>query len=99
MVKSYHLCIRFEQKPFNSSAFQNAELDRVVAKLTGPLPQAEQLKLWKEYQQILANEQPRTFLYYYDELEGFNKRVGNVRLSLLATLGNMYDWKVKSSDK
>ncbi|WP_164927028.1 peptide-binding protein [Chlorobaculum tepidum] len=84
----------FEKKPFNSSAFQNAELDRVVARLTGPLPQTEQAKLWKEYQQILANEQPRTFLYYYDELEGFNKRVENVNLSLLATLGNMYEWKV-----
>lgn len=88
----------FEKKPFNSSAFQNAELDRVVAKLTGPLPKAEQLKLWKEYQQILANEQPRTFLYYYDELEGFSPRVQNVKLSLLYTLGNMYDWKVKSVD-
>jgi peptide/nickel transport system substrate-binding protein len=84
----------FEKKPFNSSAFQNARLDKVVSQLTGPLPKTEQLKLWKEYQQILANEQPRTFLYYYDELEGFNKRVENVRLSLLATLGNMYDWKV-----
>jgi peptide/nickel transport system substrate-binding protein len=88
----------FEKKPFNSSAFQNTDLDRVVAKLTGPLPQAEQAKLWKEYQQILANEQPRTFLYYYAELEGFNERVKNVKLSLLATLGNMYDWKVKSVD-
>jgi len=85
----------FEKKPFNSSAFQNADLDRVVARLTGPLPQAEQAKLWKEYQRILSNEQPRTFLYYYDELEGFNKRIKNVRLSLLATLGNMYEWKVE----
>ncbi len=86
----------FEKKPFNSSAFQNTELDRVVAKLTGPLPKAEQLKLWKKYQQILAKEQPRTFLYYYDELEGFNPRVQNVKLSLLYTLGNMYDWNVKN---
>jgi peptide/nickel transport system substrate-binding protein len=84
----------FEKKPFNSSAFQNADLDRIVARLTGPLPQAEQSKLWKEYQRILSNEQPRTFLYYYDELEGFNKRVKNVKLSLLATLGNMYECEV-----
>jgi peptide/nickel transport system substrate-binding protein len=61
--------------------------------------QSEQLKLWKQYQQILTNEQPRTFLYYYDELEGLNERVKNVRLRLLATFGNMYDWKVKGSEK
>ena len=88
----------FEKKPFNSSALQKPDLDRVVAKLTGPLPPVEQAKLWKEYQQILANEQPRTFLYYYSELEGFNERVKNVKLSLLATLGNMYEWTVKSVD-
>jgi peptide/nickel transport system substrate-binding protein len=87
----------FEKKPFNSSAFQNAQLDKVVSKLTGPLPEAEQKKLWQEYQRILSNEQPRTFLYYYNELEGFNRRVKNVRLSLLATLGNMYDWKVEKN--
>ena len=85
----------FEKKPFNSSAFQNPDLDLIVAKLTGPLPPAEQAKLWKEYQRILTEEQPRTFLYYYSELEGFNERVKNVKLSLLATLGNMYEWKVE----
>ncbi|WP_167599340.1 peptide-binding protein [Chlorobaculum sp. 24CR] len=89
----------FEKKPFNSSAFQNAQLDKVVSQLTGPLPEAEQKKLWQEYQRILVEEQPRTFLYYYSELEGFNKRVRNVRLSLLATLGNMYEWKVGKSEK
>lgn len=62
-------------------------------------PQSEQIKLRKQYQQILANEQPRTFLYYYDELEGFNPRVQNVKLSRLYTLGNMYDWKVKNGGK
>ena len=88
----------FEKKPFNSSAFQNAQLDKVVSQLTGPLPETEQKKLWKEYQRILSNEQPRTFLYYYDEFQGFNKRVRNARLTLLATLGNMYEWKMKSVD-
>jgi peptide/nickel transport system substrate-binding protein len=86
----------FEKKPFNSCAFQNRQLDEVVSKLTGPLPQSEQTKLWKEYQQILSDEQPRTFLYYYDELEGFSDRLKSIKVSLLATLGNLYEWKVKS---
>lgn len=76
---------------------KSGRLDKVVSQLTGTLPKTEQAKLWKEYQRILAEEQPRTFLYYYDELEGFNKRVKNVRLSLLATLGNMYEWKTEKN--
>ncbi len=87
----------FEKKPFNSCAFQNARLDEVVSKLTGPLPETERRLLWKEYQQILSREQPRTFLYYYDELEGFSKRLTNVRVTLLATMGNLYDWKVENN--
>jgi peptide/nickel transport system substrate-binding protein len=84
----------FARKPFNSSAFQNARLDGVVSRLTGPLPKEEEAGLWKTYQQILHEEQPRTFLYYYDELEGFSPRLKNVRLSLLATLGNMDEWTI-----
>jgi peptide/nickel transport system substrate-binding protein len=84
----------FQNRPFNSSAFQNARLDSVVAELTGPLPKERQASAWKIYQQILHEEQPRTFLYYYDELEGFNRRLREVRPSMFATLANLYEWKV-----
>ncbi len=85
----------FANRPFNSSAFRNAELDRVIAELSGPLDGTRQATLWKTYQQILNDEQPRTFLYYYDELEGFGGRMKNVEVNLLSTLYNVYDWKLK----
>jgi peptide/nickel transport system substrate-binding protein len=84
----------FAQRPFNSSAFQNAQLDTVIEELGKPLDSARETALWKTYQQILHEEQPRTFLYYYDELEGFNSRIGNVEVNLLSTLYNTYDWKL-----
>jgi len=87
----------FAKRPFNSSAFQNARLDSVVQELTGPLRKERELELWKNYQQILHDEQPRTFLYYYDELEGFNRRLGDVRPNMFATLANLYEWKVKNN--
>lgn len=83
----------FENRPFNSSAFRHAELDRVIDRLSTPLPEKENLALWNKYQKILHDEQPRTFLYYYDELEGFNSRVKNVRVNLLSTLYNAYEWE------
>ena len=85
----------FEKKPFNSSAFQSTRLDDLVKELTGPLPKDREAALWKSYQQILHEEQPRTFLYYYDELEGFNRRVRDVRPTMFSTLGNLFDWKVE----
>ncbi len=84
----------FAKRPFNSSAFRNSRLDEVVSGLTGPLPKEREAALWKSYQRILHEEQPRTFLYYYDELEGFNRRLRNVEPSMFATLANLYDWIV-----
>ncbi|NTV03130.1 MAG: ABC transporter substrate-binding protein [Chlorobiaceae bacterium] len=84
----------FARRPFNSSAFQNRLLDEVVSELTAPLPKEREAALWKSYQRILHEEQPRTFLYYYDELEGFNRRLRNVEPSMFATLANLYDWTV-----
>jgi peptide/nickel transport system substrate-binding protein len=85
----------FANRPFNSSAFQDERLDAVIDKLGKPLPKQEELSLWKAYQQILHDQQPRTFLYYYDELEGFHKRIGNVEVNLLSALYNTYDWKLE----
>ncbi|EAT58212.1 peptide ABC transporter, periplasmic peptide-binding protein, putative, partial [Chlorobium ferrooxidans DSM 13031] len=85
----------FVKRPFNSSAFQNGRLDTVIDELSRPLPKEREVALWKEYQKILHEEQPRSFLYYYDELEGFNKRIRNSDVNLISTLYNVYDWSVK----
>ncbi len=85
----------FARRPFNSAAFQNKELDTIIAELSRPLPPERSLVLWKSYQKILHDEQPRSFLYYYDELEGFNRRVKNTNVNLLSTLYNAYEWSVQ----
>ena len=85
----------FARRPFNSSAFQNKELDTIIAELSSPLPKERSLALWKSYQKILHDEQPRSFLYYYDELEGFNRRIKNSDVNLIATLYNAWEWSVQ----
>ncbi|MEI6846913.1 MAG: ABC transporter substrate-binding protein [Chlorobiaceae bacterium] len=85
----------FTNRPFNSSAFQNSQLDTIIDKLSKPLSKENKLTLWKKYQQILHDEQPRTFLYYYDELEGINNRIRNTDINLISTFYNLYDWKVQ----
>ncbi len=84
----------FAHRPFNSSAFQNQELDSIIADLSRPLPAERSLLLWKSYQKILHDEQPRSFLYYYDELEGVNRRIKNTNINLIATLYNAGEWSI-----
>jgi len=85
----------FAEHPFNSSAFQHQELDTVIAGLSSPLSPERSVALWKKYQKILHDEQPRTFLYYYDELEGFSNRIRNADVNMISTLYNVYDWSIK----
>jgi peptide/nickel transport system substrate-binding protein len=85
----------FAERPFNSSAFQHQELDTIIAELSNPLSSERSVALWKRYQKILHDEQPRTFLYYYDELEGFSSRIQNADVNMISTLYNVYDWGVK----
>ena len=85
----------FAERPFNSSAFQHQELDTIIAALSNPQPNEQRLALWKRYQRILHHEQPRTFLYYYDELEGFSNRIQNANVNLISTLYNVYEWRIK----
>ena len=85
----------FTKHQFNSSAFQNQELDSIIEELNKPLPDERKLVLWKNFQKILHEEQPRTFLYYYDELEGFNRHVKNADVNLISTLYNAFDWSIQ----
>jgi len=85
----------FARRPFNSSAFQNKELDTIIAELSRPLTPERSIALWKSYQKILHDEQPRSFLYYYDELEGFNRRIKKSDVNLLSTLYNAFEWSAE----
>uniref|UniRef100_Q3ATJ8 Peptide ABC transporter, periplasmic peptide-binding protein, putative n=1 Tax=Chlorobium chlorochromatii (strain CaD3) TaxID=340177 RepID=Q3ATJ8_CHLCH len=85
----------FAERPFNSAAFQNRELDEVIAQLSKPNSPTRKRAFWQRYQQILHEEQPRTFLYYYDELEGFNKRIRNAEVNMLSTLYNLHEWQTE----
>lgn len=91
----FQLVIWAEDSPFNSSVFRNERLATVIAELGAPQPPEKELALWREYQAILHDEQPRTFLCYYDEFEGFSARVKNVKVSMLAILFNANEWEVE----
>jgi peptide/nickel transport system substrate-binding protein len=90
----FQLVIWAEDSPFNSSVFRHARFSEVIAELGKPQPPEKEVALWHEYQAIQHDEQPRTFLYYYDEFEGFHSRIKNVKVSMLAILFNAHEWEL-----
>jgi peptide/nickel transport system substrate-binding protein len=92
----FQLVIWAEDSPFNSSVFRHERFSKVIEQLGLPQPPEKEFALWYEYQAIQHEEQPRTFLYYYDEFEGFHSRIKNVKVSMLAILFNAYEWEVEN---
>lgn len=90
----FQLVMWAEDSPFNSSVFRNARFSTVIEELGKPQTPEQELALWQEYQAIQHEEQPRTFLYYYDEFEGFDSRIKNVTVSMLAILFNAHEWEI-----
>ncbi len=91
----FQLVIWAEDSPFNSSVFRHARFSKVIEELGKPQSPERELALWHEYQAIQHEEQPRSFLYYYDEFEGFHSRIKNVKVSMLAVLFNAHEWQVE----
>jgi ABC-type transport system substrate-binding protein len=48
--------------------------------------------LWARYEQVLAEEQPYTFLYFLDRLMGVRDNVQNLVLDARGEWVNVKDW-------
>jgi peptide/nickel transport system substrate-binding protein len=79
-------------EPFALSGTRNEEIDRLLEQLNLATDRSETHALWTAYQQALIDEQPYTFFYFPDRLEGVNRRVRGVVMDARGDWGNIKDW-------
>jgi len=82
-----------ETTPFNFASFQNYELDKLLDKLSGA-DKGEKKIIYYKIQEILADEQPYTFLYWIDNIVAYNKRVKNISADPLGTIKHCWQWQL-----
>ncbi len=78
--------------PYAWSGTHDPTLDSLLAELSMPMSRARARPIWIRYQHVLAQEQPYTFLYFPDRLEGVNRRVENVRMDARGEWLDVKDW-------
>lgn len=78
--------------PYAWSGTENAELDRIMEALATAFDRAEAGRLWSEYERVLSQEQPFTFLYFPDRLDGINRRLQNVEMDARGEWINVREW-------
>jgi peptide/nickel transport system substrate-binding protein len=83
------------QSPFNLVSFQNKRVDEILKGAKRIHKETEYAAAWKEFQVILHNEQPCTFLYWLNGLVVINRRVQGAEIGVLGTLHHAWEWHIE----
>jgi peptide/nickel transport system substrate-binding protein len=62
-------------QPYAWSGTENPEIDRLLEEISRTVDRDRAKEVWAEYQGVLAEEQPYTFFFFPDQLDGINNRV------------------------
>ncbi|MGA9365620.1 MAG: ABC transporter substrate-binding protein [Bacteroidota bacterium] len=84
------------KSPFNLVSFRNKRVDEILKGAKRIQKETEYAAAWKEFQVILYDEQPCTFLYWLNGLVAINRRVRGTEIGVLGTLHHAWEWHVES---
>ncbi len=84
--------------PFNLTGFRNARVDWILAQSRSLTEETDGAPLWKEFQVIVHEEQPCTFLYWSNTIIGVNERVRGTAAGVLGTTHKAWEWSLEGED-
>jgi len=79
---------------FNFSTYQNKEIDGILDSLGFKLTEEKKVALYKKLQRVFYNDEPVTFLYWFDNIITYNKRISEIKISQLGLVKNAWEWQV-----
>ncbi len=86
-------------EPFAWAGTENAILDDLIDRLPLVVDREESIPLWLEYQEAIVEEQPFTFFYFPDRLEGINTRMRDVVMDVRGEWFNIREWWIDPAQR
>ncbi len=80
---------------YNIVSYRNAKADSLLDAARLLVDRREAAPLWREFQKIIAEDCPYTFLFAQERLAAVNQRVGNVKMDVRSGLVNIQAWAKK----
>ena len=87
------------KKELNFIGYQNAEVDRLIIEGRGTFDQEKRKRCYWRIQEILAEEQPYTFLYVPDALPVVSARIRGIEPAPLGISYNFIKWYVPKDEQ
>jgi len=86
-------------RELNFIAFKNAEVDRLLEEGRGTFDKAKRKQAYDRFQEILAEEQPYTFLYVPDSLPVVASRFRGIQPAPAGITYNFIEWYVPKEEQ
>jgi peptide/nickel transport system substrate-binding protein len=91
-------CAAIEAK-YNYTSFCNARADSLMQRALTTLDREAAKPLWVEYQRIIHEEQPYSFLYYLEERVAVNGRVRGVEADARGHMVSVAGWWIPEREQ
>jgi peptide/nickel transport system substrate-binding protein len=84
---------------FGLAAYANPEIDSLIDRTTAMTDRGQARPLLRRLQQILRDEQPWSFLYYYPDLFVARERLRDTDMDVRGALINVHRWWIPRSEQ
>ena len=78
----------------NVYSYANRQIDKILDRLDSRVSERDRIILLKQFQGIIHEDQPVVFLFWINNLVGYNKRLTNIDVNPLATIQRCWEWKI-----
>jgi len=86
-------------EPYGFAGTNSPQIDRLLDTLQLIVDREEALPFWREYQRVILEEQPYTFIYFDDRLDGVNRRLRDVQMDARGEWVNIKDWWIPLEER
>jgi peptide/nickel transport system substrate-binding protein len=85
----------FNSTPLNVQSYSNKEIDKILDEIEKSPDKEKLFDLYNQFQEIMHEDEPVTFLYWIDDITAHNKRIKNIDINPLGVIHHCWKWKLE----
>jgi peptide/nickel transport system substrate-binding protein len=78
--------------PFNYVSYDNPEVRRLIQEALAQPTEELASPIWRQVAALIVEDQPYTWLYYFDQIVGVNDRIQGTTINTLGTYQRIWEW-------
>lgn len=84
--------------PLNFVSYKNSQVDKLLDDLEIKHTRGELKKIYTQFQNLIHQDEPVTFLYWKDNITGYNKAIRNIEINPLGVVHYCWNWSIKNNE-